>query len=39
MRYITLYGISYRHNPKNYWSWLITLLILSLVVLLYLIIF
>lgn len=36
MRYITLYGITYRHNRRNYWSWLLTLLVTSLSVLAYL---
>ena len=35
-RMVTLYGVTYRHNPKNYWSWTCTLLALSLVVLAYL---
>jgi hypothetical protein len=38
MRYVTLYGITYRHNPNNYWTWTCTLLALAIVVLAYLLI-
>lgn len=33
MRRVTIYGITYRHRKNNYWSWLLTLLAISLVVL------